>query len=160
MDDTIIIKGRLISKSSILAKPEFFTDTPLLVFTLPEVYKQPMMAYYETYGMKNDMELTIAPWPLNPTDRARKFFFALRDRIAEKLGDTSRENKDMLYRSAVRELDLRKEGKLISSLKDLDKTGLFMATEVLHTWAIEAECYLSDLIPEMKASQASLKEKE
>lgn len=159
MEDQIIIKGRLEPKTNILKAPEMYTDTALLVFILPEAYKQPFMKYFYDHNMKDPMELTIRPWPLNKTDRATKFFFKLRDRIAEAQGDTSRENKNNLYRSAVKELGLKKEGTIINSLKDLDKTGLFLATEVLHQWAVEAEAYISDLIPEYKASQANLKEK-
>ena len=158
MEDKIVIRGRLISKSSVLNKPDFFKDTPMLVFLLPEVYQQPFMKYFKEHGMKENMELQIAPWPLEPTERAKKFFFTLRDRVAEAQGDSSRENKDMLYRSAVKELGLRKGNTIINSLKDLDRTGLFMATEIMHAWAIEAEAYITDLIPEMKASQKGLKE--
>lgn len=157
MGDQIILKGRLEPKSNIISKPEFYSDTSMLCFIIPEAYKVPFLAYYKEHGMLEAMELTVKPWPLDPQERAKRFFFKLRDRVAEQQGDTGRENRDNLYRSAVRSLDLKKEGKLIQSLKDLDKRGLWLATEKMHEYAIEAECYLGDLIPEMKASQQELK---
>lgn len=158
MEDHLLLKGRLEPKSNILSHPDMYEDVTLLCFVVSEAYKGPLRAYYTEQGIKEYQELMLSPWPLNPTERGRKFFFKLRDVLAEKMGDMSRQHKDHLYRSCVRELDLRKEGKIINSLKDLDKRGLWMATEVLHGWAVEAGADLRGLIPEYTESQKGLRE--
>ena len=158
MENQIIVKGRLEPKSNILSKPEFYSDATMLSFILPEAYKQAMLDYYHEYGFKEHMEITLRPWPQDPTDRARKFFFKLRDLLAEHMGDGSREHKDHLYRSCVRELDIRKGDMVINSLKDLDKRGLWAATELMHQWAIDAGTDLRGLVPEYDSSQRGLKE--
>lgn len=147
--DHIIIKGRIEKKNLILEHPELYTDTPMISFIFPREYMLGLAAYIKENGL-NDYELTLAPWPIDPTIRARKFFFAMRDRLAEKTeGEgATRDYKDHLYRSCVRELDIRRNGKVLDSLKDLDKRELWNVTEIMHQWCVEAEVNMGDMIPE------------
>ena len=155
----MIIKGRLEKKSSILSHPDFYKDVTMLCFIVPEAYKRPLTDYYNENGIKDYQELQLAPWPLTPTERSRKLFFALRDRLAihtegEKTG---REYKDHLYRSCVKELDIRKEGKIVNSLKDLDKRETWLLIELMVQWCMEAEADIRDLVPEYNDSQKELR---
>jgi len=158
MDDQIIIRGRLINKNHILDKPDFFRDTSMMVFLLPEEYRIPMTEYYKNHKME-DMELTIRDWPKTPQERAKHLFFAIRDRIAidQNGPQVSREDKDHLYHSCIEELDIWHEGRKINSIKDLNKRELHVATELMIQWAYEAEVDISDLVPEVRAVRKEIK---
>jgi len=159
MNKSFRVKGRLEPKSNILSHPDLYQDVTLLCFVVTEAYRGPLTAYYKENGIMNYQELQLAPWPLNPTERSRKLFFALRDRLAihtEGEG-TGREYKDHLYRSCVKELDIRKEGKIVNSIKDLDKRETWLLIELMVQWCLEAESDIRDLIPEYNESQGELK---
>lgn len=157
MEEQIIVQGALESKQRVLTHVNFYNDVPLVILRVRKEYFAGLMNWAKTHDIK-ELEITIREKQKDITERAKRFFFTLRDRIAKHQGDTSRENKDNLYRSAVKELDLWKKGHIISSLKDLDKRGMFMATEVLHRYAIESEAYIGDLIPDYTEIQKGLKE--
>ena len=161
MEEQIIIKGRLEPKTNVLSKPEFYQETTMLCFIVPDTYKQALLSYYQEHGMKVSMELTIRPWPEDITTRAIKYFFAMRDALVlQTQGDITpdRKYKDHLYRSCVKELDIRKEGKVVDSLKDLDKRGLWAATELMRQHCLEEGADIRALIPHVDAVQQELKE--
>ncbi len=162
MEDNIILKGRLEPKSNILSHPEFYKNTAMLCFVLPEAYKAPFMKYFIEHGMKDYQEITIKNWPLEVTERAKKLFFTIRDRVAVHTEgeNVTRDYKEHLYRSCIEELGLTEKGKRVRSLKTLSKRDMHMATELMIQWAYEAEAYIADLVPEMKAVRQDLKEKE
>ena len=156
MEDQIRIVGRLQSKSGVLSKPQFFTDVPLVILHVRKEYLSGLMNWSKAHNM-NDLEIVIQERPKDITQRGKNFFFALRDRIAKASGDKSKEHKEHLYRSCIREYassaGLKKE-----SIKDLDKRELWLCTEIMYEWCIEAEAYIADLIPEYQSVQKELKE--
>ena len=133
MEDKITVVGRLQSKTGVLEHPELFTDVPLIILHIRDAYMLGLTAWAETHDIR-DLELTIREKQKDATQRAWHFFFALRDRLAKKTEgeNATRSYKEHLYRSAVRELGIRKEGKLVDSLKDLDKRETWICTELLH----------------------------
>jgi len=157
----MIVKGRLEPKSNILSHPEMYSDVTMLCFVVSEAYKGPLTAYYNENGIKDYQELSIEPWPLGITERAKKHFFAMRDAfVLASQGDImpDRAYKDQTYRDCIRELDIRKDGKIVSSLKDLDKREMWQATELMNQWCIEAGVNLETLGIEHKAVQKELRE--
>ena len=156
MEEQIILKSRVENKKNILTHPDLYTDTPMLCLVFPREYLQALINYSAEHDMSR-LEITIAEWPIDPTERAKKFFFTLRDRICETSGDTSREYKDHIYRSVIEEFKFMKEGKVKNSIKDLDKRELWLVTEKLMDNATAIGAYIGDLIPDYKSSQADLK---
>ena len=156
----MIIKGRLEKKSSILRHPDLYEDVTMLCFIVPEAYKKSLMDYYNKNGIMGNQELQLAPWPLEITERAKKHFFAMRDAfVLASQGDImpDRAYKDQCYRDCIRELDIRKNGILISSLKELDKREMWQATELMNQWCVEAGVNLTTLNIEHKSVQKELR---
>lgn len=148
MEDQIIITGRLQSKSGVLKHPKLFEDVPLVILHVRNAYMSGLKHFANTHDIR-ELEITIKERSKDPTERAWKFFFALRDNLAVHTeGErTGKEYKDHLYRSCVRELQIRKDGKIVDSLKDLDKREMWLVTEIMLQWCVEAECDIRDILP-------------
>jgi hypothetical protein len=157
MEDKIVLKGHIEKKQHVLSKPEFYEKTPMVCLIIPRDYVQGLVAF-TTERPHATWEVTITPWPENITERAWNFFFALRDRVAKAQGDTSSENKDHLYRSCLAEMCSAEGQELKQSIKDLTKKELWKSTEIMYEWALEAEAYIIDLIPEYKGLKKEIKE--
>lgn len=157
MESKVTFKGSIIKKTHILEHPEFYYDTNLIAFLIPTDYLPKLIEFTRTNGLK-DYEITIEVPPVNPTDRAKKLFFKLRDRLAEASGDTSKEYKEHLYRSCIREFHKREDGEEKDSIRFLTRRELWLSTELMTEWCYEAEANISDIIPEVSASQKEIKE--
>ena len=160
MEGEVILKGRIEKKTLLLNNPELYTDVPVVCLIIPKNYLPGLINFSGEVKMQS-LEITLKKWPENITERAIKYFFAMRDALVlVTQGDTmpDRKYKDHLYRSCVKELDLWKEGKLISSLKDLDKRGLWAATELMRQWCLNEGVDMRVLNPHVDAIQKELKE--
>jgi len=158
--DRIVFHGIVEKKSRLLSHPDLYTDVDMICFRVRKEYMPGLVAYGKEHDL-TDLEITLAPWPVDPTDRAKKFFFALRDRLAEKTeGEKpTRQYKDHLYRSCVRELEFwnSEDNVIKQSLTGLDKRELWLVTELMHQWCVTAECDLRDLSATYESSQQYLK---
>ena len=158
MSDMIRVMGAVQSKSGVLSHPDFFTDTPLIILRVHKDYLQSLVEWSKEHNIK-ELEIEIRERPVEVQERAKRFFFAVRDKIAIKTEgeNATRKYKDHLYRSCIKELGIVENGKIVNSLKTLSRRDLHMATELILQWAVEAECDISDLVPEMKAIRIGLK---
>lgn len=163
MEESIKIKAILENKKHVLHNPDFFKDEPLLCFTPSEEALKALKVYFQSinYEAGAPFELVLRPYPNDPTERARKFFFALRDRLAEHMGDVSKEHKDHLYRSCIREfafLDINYGVK--DSIRNLTRYELWQVTERMMDWLADAEAYTGDLEAEYNQVKKEYKENE
>ncbi|MCK5614002.1 hypothetical protein KAR91_69710 [Candidatus Pacearchaeota archaeon] len=159
MEDQIIIKAQVEKKSRVLAHPDLYTDTNMICFIVPRDYEQALINFGRTHDLSS-IELTLAPWPEDVTERAHKFFFALRDRLAavsdgEKV---DKEHRDSLYRNCITEFGFPKDGGgFKNSIKDLGKRELWLCTELMMDWCVEAKANVEDMKPEYKFVQKEMK---
>jgi len=147
MEGEIILKGRIEKKTLLLNNPELYTDVPVLCLIIPKNYLPGLIGFSEGVRMES-LEITLKKWPINITDRAIKHFFALRDAfVMATQGDIApdRAYKDKCYRDCVRELDIKKDGKIVDSIKDLDKRQLWQITELMMQYCLEAGADIRNL---------------
>ena len=146
--EEIKIRGRVLKKDHVLNSPDLYKDETLIILRVSTNY------YYSLVNFAKENDITNLEVSLRSTggksERARRFFFALRDRLAEQSGDTSKSYKDHLYRACIRELRIFEEGMLVDSIKNLDRKQLWTATERMLDWCVQAECNLTDLLPELE----------
>lgn len=148
MEESIKIKAQILDKKEVLKNAKFYEHEPLLCFSPYADALQALRNYFKEHpiGAGVKVELLFRPYPGDPHERAKNFFFALRDRLAEKIGDTTREHKDQLYRDCIRDLEFRDiDYSVKESIRDLTRYELWQATEHMMDWLAEAEAYVSDL---------------
>ncbi len=136
----MIVKGLIVDKRDILANPNKYKNQVLVCFSVGREYLQKLKLYRSEVDLTKPLEVKMKPWPEEITDRARRFFFELRDRVAKAQGDETRQNKDHLYRSCLLEYTGLK-----SHMSDLNKQELWQCTELMFRWSLEAEAYIGDL---------------
>ncbi len=160
MEEQIILRGRVEKKANILKHPEFYQDVNLICFHIRKEYISGLITFGQETDLKN-IEITLKPWPEDVTTRAIKYFFAMRDALVlQTQGNITpdREYKTHLYRSCIKALDIWKDDVLVDSYKDLDKKGMYQATELMKQWCLDAGADIRNLTPEVEAIQKELKE--
>ena len=147
--EEIKIKGRVIKKTHVLQSPELYENETLVILRVSKKYYNSLIAFSRENDI-TDIEITLRTAAKDATERARRFFFALRDRLAEASGDISKSYKDHLYRSCVKQLMIRDgEGKRVESIRGLDRKQLWMACEIMLDWCSQAGANIHDLLPEL-----------
>ena len=148
--EEIKIKGTVIKKSHVLQSPDFYNDETLIILRVSNKYYNSLIAFSRENDIK-DLEITLRSAAKDATERAKRFFFALRDRLAEASGDISKSYKDHLYRSCIKQLMITDgDGKLVESLRGLDRKQLHMGTEVMLDWCAQVGANIHDLLPELE----------
>lgn len=152
------LKGGIVSKTVVLANPERYKDQPMLCFLLKEEYIPEIKRFLQENIDFGDLELEMKPWPRDPSEQAKHFFFMVRDRVAKAQGDESRSNKDSLYRECVKDFKFMYHGYPKASMTNLDKRELWLVTEKMYTWAEEAGCMMKDLEVEWSELREELRD--
>ncbi len=160
MEEQIILRGRVEKKANILKHPKLYQDVNLICFHIRKEYIPGLVTFGQETDLKN-IEITLKPWPEDVTTRAIKYFFAMRDALVlQTQGDITpdRNYKDHLYRSCIKKLDIWEDGKLVDSIKGLDKKELWQATEAMKQDCLNEGADIRNLTPEVEAIQKELKE--
>ena len=157
MEDEIILHCILEKKGRVLSHPDFYTDTPMLMLRIRKEYLPKLIEFSENHNI-NNLEITLKEWPKDITERAWNYFFALRDKVCEAQGDMSKENKDNIYRSCIRDLDFRLAGRKKDSIKELSQRELWLASEHMLEYCYEAEADMRGLVEEFREFQTENKE--
>lgn len=157
MEKEIKIRAKLIKKHHILRAPDLYKEEPLLCLWVNPAYLNGLIAFSKITNMHN-LEVVIREYINDPTERAIKFFFVLRDRVAEASGDTSKEYKSHLHHACVREFHFVDDDRNIkSSIKELNKKELWSVTEAMHRYALEANAYIGDLRAEYREIEEDIR---
>ena len=126
--DRISLRGNLISKNHVLENPEAYRDRPIMIFELSnnDYYEAARNFHREWNGKMDNLILALGFQPVKFEERAKKLFFAVRDRLAETSGDTTRANKDSIYHGLILDCDFRTiDGRQIEHISDLTKRQLW-----------------------------------
>ena len=142
----VFFKAKIIKRKDLQEHPEKYTHVLCL-----EVDPDWWYAVVH-YGKLNKDSLDkvavkIENWEAGFSRQAQNFYFEVRDRLAEAMGDTSREHKNHLHKEAKKECGLYDEYGFLKSLFNLNKRELWLLTELMLRWAEEAGAYVEDLIP-------------
>ena len=146
--EEIKIRGRVLKKDHVLNSPDLYKDETLIILRVSTNYYYPLVNFAKENDITN-LEITLRSTG-GKSERARRFFFALRDRLAEQSGDTSKGYKEHLYRSCIRGLEIFRGDEIVDSIRDVDRKQLWSATELMLDWCVQAECDLTDLLPELE----------
>lgn len=152
MEEKIIIHCYVEKKKNVLSKPDLYTDSPMICLMVKKEYYKGLLAYSRDHDM-GDLEVTLSPWPEDVTDRARKFFFAVRDALAKASGDSTKKYKDHLYRSCLADMCLAEGQEIKNSLTDLNKRELWLATNLMWENAVNCGADLRHLQVDYKVNQ-------
>jgi len=145
-EKVVILKGGIVNKTVVLSNPKEYQNKPVLCLLLDDSGIPELKTYLKDGKIDlSKLEITLKEWPYDPTERAKHFFFMVRDRVAKAQGDEGRENKDGLYRNCVKSFKFMYKGYPKESVKDLNKRELWMVTEQMYMWAEEAGCMMKDL---------------
>ena len=79
------MKGTIINKSHILDNPDFYREEPLLIL---RIRQESIPGLIDLWKKSPVVEITLEPEEKDPTERARRFFFKLRDIVCEAMGDS------------------------------------------------------------------------
>jgi len=140
-----IIKGVIVNKEDVLKNPKKYFGRNLMCLEFGDEYLNALRLFSKEVNLNKPLEIVIHQWPEDPTDRAKKFFFTLRDRVCKASGDESREYKDHIYRTCVESLMSREGDGYKNSLPQLNKQELWQATEAMFRMCFEASAYIGDL---------------
>jgi len=133
-------KAKILPKAWYLKEPELYKH--IIILDVDPKWWQAVTIYGKTNKDKLKAQMmTMENWDVPYDETAKKFYFAVRDRLAEASGDTSREYKNHLHQEAKRECGYSK------SINDLRRHELWEVTQVMIRWAEEAGADLTDLIP-------------
>lgn len=149
--EAVSFSARVIPKRAVLI-PEV-ADRHYIVVETSENSLEVLRQYAADHNMQH-LRVTFEEYPDDWTERAKNFMFLIRDRLAESQGDTSKENKDLLYQNAKFECGYHKSDGTVLSLKNLSRTGVSNVIDKLLDWAAEEGLSLS----EFQAERAALKE--
>lgn len=134
-----IVRGALIKKDLVLSQPDTFRDVPLICLRVDPRYLPALVEFSQNKKVDlGDLEIHLFPGTKNITERAAKFFFQMRDKVADLQGDDSQTNKDLLYRFCIESLGFLDHGVLKNSIKQLNRWELWKATELMYEWLTEA----------------------
>jgi hypothetical protein len=97
----------------------------------------------------NYYRITIEPWGKTATERSMSFFHEIRDRICEKIGDTTKEHKEHIKTEIKKNAAIYQDGKL-KSMANYTNQDMRTAIEQALFMAEEAEADIRDLIPEWR----------
>ena len=139
-----IVKGFLVSKKKILENPNAYREKHMICLEVGEEYLQALVHFGTEVDLSKPLEVTMKPWPEEITERAKDFFFTLRDRVCKAMGDETRGHKDHLYRMCLQEYTAGKK----KSIKELNKQELWQCTELMYQWCFENDAYIGDLLRE------------
>ena len=152
MEEKIILHCYVEKKRNVLAKPNLYTDSPLICLMVKREYYEGLMSYAKDHDM-SDLEVTLSPWPKDQTERARKLFFAVRDALAKVSGDTTKEYKDHLYRACLEDMCLAEGQEIKNSITDLNKRELWLTTNLMWENAVNEGADLRHLQVDYKVNQ-------
>jgi len=126
--DRISLRGKLLNKSHVLDNPEQYRNRHVVIFELAndDYYDATKQFYKEWHKQMDRLILTLGFQSPSFEERARKLFFAMRDRLCETTGDTTRANKDAVYHGLILDCDFRTmDGRQIEHINELDKKQLW-----------------------------------
>lgn len=128
--DRLAVRGRLISKDEVLAYPSKFQKSHIMIFELAdEKHYEAAKTFFKEWkgtGKFRYLLLNLGFQDEKFEVRASNLFFAMRDRLAEIHGDSSRANKDALYHGLMERAGFRTmDGTPIESIKQLTKRQLW-----------------------------------
>ena len=154
----VILKGNLQNKDYVLSHPEEYEEKILLCVEVKKEYLAELKQFVLDKKVNlGQLEVTLKPWPGTPTERAKHFFFMVRDRLAKHLNDETREHKEHLYHSCLAELKFMDRGRLKTSLTQLNKRELWLVTEQMYLWCEGAGVTMRDLETEWSELREDLK---
>jgi len=131
--DRISLRGKLISKKDVLDNPEEYRDQKIMVFLLAneDHYEAAKQFHLEWKSRMGNLIMAMGFQDAKFEERARKLFFAMRDRLAEISGDTTRSNKDAIYHGIMERCEFRTmDGRPIEHINELTKKQLWEAVQM------------------------------
>lgn len=155
----LVVKGELEAKKNILNHPNHYRNKTMICLMVDKIYLDALRIFNQEVNLESaELEVTIKEWPKDPTERAKEFFFSLRDRVCKASHDESREYKNHIYRECLKEMQfpLVGEAGYKTSIKQLDKRELWQATEKMYQWGFNAEAYMADFSIEFYAVKEGL----
>jgi len=142
--DKVFFKGKVIKRKDFLAYPEKYPTVICLEVDTDWWYP---VINFGKMGELDNLAIKIERWEEGFKEQARRFYFAVRDRLTEAMGDTSRHHKDHLHKEAKKECGLYHDNGTLKSFNELNKREVWLLTEVMLRWAEEAGAYIDDLVP-------------
>lgn len=143
-----IIKGSIISKSDLLKNPAEYDNKNLMCIEFGEGYLNALLLFSKEVDFDKPLEVILHPWPEKITERAIKFFFALRDRVCKASEDESKEYKNNIYHNCIKSFHIKTAEGIKESITQLNKQELWQATELMYQWGYEAGAYMGDFTRE------------
>lgn len=142
----VTIKGDILSKKVVLDNPETYRDKKLLIVEIDDGFVSTLLEWVSNKDNLTNVSCTLDNWGTDWSSKAKKYFYFLRDRLAQAQGDTTREAKDLLKAHCLVELDAREaNGDIKKSFSRLTKKELWEATQIMERWVDEAGGYKADL---------------
>lgn len=152
-----IIKGTIVNKEDVLKNPQKYAGRNLMCLEFGDEYLNALLMFGKEVDLNKPLEVILHPWPEDPTDRAKRFFFTLRDRVCKASGDESKDYKDHIYRVCLESLMMEFGDSFKNSLSQLNKQELWQATEAMFRMCFDADAYVGDLQTEFYQVKEILK---
>lgn len=133
--------GAVVPMKEILEKPEFWQKQNLICFAVRDAWWDSVKDYGKEHREElKSQRVTLEAFSGDWSEGAFKLFHAIRDRICEASGDTSRQ-----YKEHIKHI-LKKEVDEVRSVKDYTRKELWLVTNKAIDMAFETDADVRDLI--------------
>ena len=140
---SISVSAAIIPLKDILDRPEFWSRRNIICFAVRDAWWEALKDYGREHKDElNTQRLTLEKFSGDWSEAAFRLFHAIRDRICEASGDTSRDYKEHIKYELKSQIGLKK------SLKTYTKQELWLITNKALDWALEAGADVRDLLAE------------
>lgn len=137
---TISFCGSVIPLQKILDNPEFWKGRNMICFAVRDAWWDAVKDYGKEHRDElNSQRVTLERFSGDWSDGAFKLFHAIRDRICEASGDTSRQYKEHIKHELKKEVDANK------SIKAYTRKEMWLVTNKAIDMALESEADIRDL---------------
>jgi len=131
--DRIAFKAKIENAKRVLDNPDMYKDAHVMILTIDDRYYKAMREWAKQHRMWMDNVMVSIGFPHSKwTERAKRFYFLVRDAVCKEAGDTTRSNKDAVHHGAMDACEFRHpDGEAKKHIDELDKRELYELTQYM-----------------------------